>query len=251
MTSTPDPRFATMGRTATAEAVDQGLRAYMLKVYNYMASALAVTGLVAWFVAHTPALFQLLYTMTPNGGIQPSILGYVVMFAPLGLVMFLGFKIQSMQVRTAQTVFWVYAALVGASLAYIFALYTSASIARVFFITSAAFAGLSLYGYTTKRNLSGMGSFLIMGLIGGLVAMVVNMFLQSTVLDLALSAMFLLVFAGLTAYDTQKIKSMYFANGGGDLAIAEKTAVMGALALYLDFLNMFLIMLRFMGNRNQ
>lgn len=249
MTSYPDPRFATMGRTATAEAVDQGLRAYMLKVYNYMASALALTGLVAYLVAHTPALMQMLYVVSPRG-IQPTMLGWVVMFAPLALVFFLSMKIGSMQVRTAQTVFWVYAGLVGASLAYIFALYTGASIARVFFITSAAFAGLSLYGYTTKRNLSGMGSFLIMGLIGGIVAMVVNMFLQSTVLDLALSAMFLLIFAGLTAYDTQKIKSMYFAYGHSQ-EIAEKTAVMGALSLYLDFLNMFLIMLRFMGNRNQ
>lgn len=249
MTSTPDPRFATMGRTATAEAVDQGLRAYMLKVYNYMASALALTGLVAYLVAHTPALMQMLYVASTRG-VQPTMLGWVVMFAPLALVFFLSMKISSMQVRTAQTVFWIYAGLVGASLAYIFVLYTGASIARVFFITSAAFAGLSLYGYTTKRNLSGMGSFLIMGLIGGIIAMVVNMFLQSTVLDLALSAMFLLIFAGLTAYDTQKIKSMYFAYGGNP-EVAEKTAVMGALSLYLDFINMFLIMLRFMGNRNQ
>lgn len=249
MTSYPDPRFATMGRTATAEAVDQGLRAYMLKVYNYMASALALTGLVAYLVAHTPALMQMLYVASPRG-VQPTMLGWVVMFAPLALVFFLSMKISSMQVRTAQTVFWIYAGLVGASLAYIFVLYTGASIARVFFITSAAFAGLSLYGYTTKRNLSGMGSFLIMGLIGGIIAMVVNMFLQSTVLDLALSAMFLLIFAGLTAYDTQKIKSMYFAYGGNP-EVAEKTAVMGALSLYLDFINMFLIMLRFMGNRNQ
>ncbi len=250
MTMYTDPRFATMGRTATAEAVDQGLRTYMLKVYNYMASALAVTGLVAWIVAHTPALLNLMYTVTPRGAVQPNGLGYVVMFAPLALVFFLGMKIQTMQVRTAQTVFWAYAGLVGASLAYIFLLYTSTSIARVFFITAAAFAGLSLYGYTTKRNLSAMGSFLLMGLIGGLVAMVVNLFLQSTVLDLALSAMFLLIFAGLTAYDTQKIKSMYFMVGN-DGAAAEKTAIMGALSLYLDFINMFLIMLRFMGNRNQ
>ncbi|WP_337996502.1 Bax inhibitor-1/YccA family protein [Oleispirillum naphthae] len=249
MTMYTDPRSATMGRSAAAEAVDQGLRSYMLKVYNYMASALAVTGLVAWVVAHTPALLNMLYTVTPRG-VQPSMLGYVVMFAPLGLVFFLGMKIQTMPVRTAQTVFWVYAGLVGASLAYIFLLYTGASITRVFFITGAAFAGLSLYGYTTKRNLTGMGSFLIMGLIGGLVAMVVNMFLHSTALDLALSAMFLLIFAGLTAYDTQKIKSMYFM-AGHDAAIAEKTAIMGALSLYLDFINMFLIMLRFMGNRNQ
>jgi len=244
-----DPRMAVYGRTATAEAVDEGLRAYMLKVYNYMASALAVTGLVSWIVAHTPALLNLLYTVTPRGTIQPNGLGYVVMFAPLALVFFLGFRIQSMPTRTAQTVFWTYAGLVGASLAYIFLIYTAASIARVFFITAAAFAGLSLYGYTTKRNLSAMGSFLLMGLVGGLVAMVVNMFLQSTALDLALSAMFLLVFAGLTAYDTQKIKSMYFMIGDGTMA--EKTAIMGALTLYLDFINMFLIMLRFMGNNRQ
>ena len=250
MTMYTDPRFATMGHTAAAEAVDQGLRTYMLKVYNYMASALAVTGLVAWIVAHTPALLNMLYTVTPRGAVQPNILGYVVMFAPLGLVFFLGMKIQTMPVKTAQTVFWAYAGLVGTSLAYIFLLYTSASIARVFFITSAAFAGLSLYGYTTKRNLSAMGSFLLMGLVGGMIAMLVNLFLQSTILDLALSAMFLLVFAGLTAYDTQKIKSMYFAVSG-DVAAAEKTAIMGALSLYLDFINTFLIMLRFMGNRNQ
>ncbi len=242
-----DPRFATMGRRVVDEATDQGLRAYMLKVYNYMTAALALTGLVAYIVGSTPALMSLFYTVTERG-VQPNILGWIVTFAPLGMVFFLGMRFHSMRVQTAQTTFWVYAAVMGLSLSYIVMTYTGVSIARVFFISAAAFAGLSLYGYTTKRNLSGMGSFLMMGLIGGLIAMVVNFFLQSSVLHMALSAMFLLIFAGLTAYDTQKIKSMYY-QVSGDQALAEKSAIMGALTLYLDFINMFLIMLQFLGNR--
>jgi len=242
-----DPRFATMGRSAADEATDQALRAYMLKVYNYMASALAVTGLISWGVAHTPALLNLLYT-TSNGKFGISLLGYVVMFAPLALVFLLSAKISTMQTKTAQTVFWVYAGLMGASLSYIFLLYTSVSIARVFFITSGAFAGLSLYGYTTKRNLTALGSFLTMGLIGGIILSVVNLFLQSSIMHLALSAGFLLIFAGLTAYDTQKVKSMFFAVQG-NVEAAEKAAIMGALTLYLDFINLLLLMLRFFGDR--
>jgi len=242
-----DPRFATMGRRVVDEATDQGLRAYMLKVYNYMTIALAVTGLVSWGVAHSP-LLNMMYTVHPNGAMQPNILGWIVALAPLGLVFLFSARLNSMPVKSAQTLFWVFAAVMGASMAYIFVTYTMTSIARVFFITSAAFAGLSLYGYTTKRNLTGMGSFLMMGLIGGIIAMVVNFFLQSTVMHLALSAMFLLIFAGLTAYDTQRLKSMYY-QVSGDQAVAEKTAIMGALSLYLNFINMFLIMLQFFGNR--
>lgn len=232
-----------------AEAVDQGLRDYMLKVYNYMAIGLALTGAAALAtfglaVDQTAAGAQL----TPFGqAIYMSPLKWVLMLAPLGLVFFLSFRVHKMSVPAAQATFWIYAALVGASISTIFLVYTGDSITRVFFITAATFGALSLYGYTTKTSLSGMGSFLFMGLIGIIIASVVNLFLASSALHFAISVIGVLVFAGLTAYDTQQIKEMYFANDDG--TVSGRKAIMGALRLYLDFLNMFLMLLQLFGNR--
>lgn len=239
--------------TRSAAQIDEGLRTYMLTVYNYMASALALTGLVAYVTANTPALYSLLYSFaqTPNGDVVltgMTILGYVVMFSPLALVFFMSAKLRSIKSSTAQMVFWVFAGLMGASLSSILFQYTGMSIAKTFFVTSAAFGSLSLYGYTTKKNLTGMGSFLIMGLFGLIIAMVVNMFLQSSAMEFVISAAGVLIFAGLTAYDTQRIKLMY--TEGDHSETTAKKAIMGALTLYLDFINMFLFLLRFMGNRN-
>lgn len=238
--------------TRNAAEVDEGLRAYMLTVYNYMASALALTGLAAYVTANTQTLYSLLYTFAQTSDGQVVLtgmtgLGYVAMFAPLVLVFFLGFGINRMKASTAQMVFWIYSALVGVSLASILFQYTGVSIAKTFFVTAAAFGGLSLYGYTTKKNLSGMGSFLIMGLFGLIIASIVNIFLQSSAMEFIISVVGILIFAGLTAYDTQKIKLMYLQ--GERSETATKKAIMGALALYLDFINMFLFLLRFMGNR--
>ena len=226
------------GDQAYAADIDVGLRAYMLKVYNYMCIGLGLTGAVAFATSTSPTMMQTIYG-TP--------LQWVVMLAPIGLVFFLAAKVNSMQASTAQTVFWVFAGLMGLSMAYIFVAYTGESVTRVFFITAGAFAGLSLYGYTTKKNLSGMGSFLIMGVIGLIIASVVNIFLASTALQFAISVLGVLIFAGLTAYDTQKIKAIYLESDG--TAVAEKKAIMGALTLYLDFINMFIFMLHLFGNR--
>lgn len=237
----------------SAAEIDEGLRAYMLTVYNYMASAMVLTGLMAYATANVPALYNLLYTFAsaPDGSVHmtgQTMLGLIVMFAPLGLVFYLSFRINNMKASTAQMVFWIYAGLVGMAISSILFVYTGTSIAKTFFVTAAAFGSLSLYGYTTKRDLTGMGSFLIMGLFGIIIASIVNMFLQSGMMDFIISVGGVLIFAGLTAYDTQKIKLMYLQSDGNE--IAKKKAIMGALSLYLDFLNMFLFLLRFMGNRN-
>ena len=225
---------------------DAGLRAYMLKVYNYMALALGVTG-VAALVTFNMAVTD--GQLTEFGTLMfTSPLKWVVMLAPLGLVFFLSAKINSMSVSTAQITFWVFASLMGISLSTIFLVYTATSIVQTFFITAAAFASLSLYGYTTKRSLSGMGSFLMMGLFGLIIASVVNIFMQSSVMQFAISAIGVLVFAGLTAYDTQKIKNMYD-YVSHDETMMGRTAIMGALSLYLDFINLFMFLLSFLGNR--
>jgi len=232
-------RTQTISRTAE---IDVGLRAYMNKVYALMAGALVITGVVAYAIGTTPALVQALFG-TP--------LVWLVMLSPLAFVMVLSFGIHKMSAATAHAVFWVYAAFVGASISLIFVVYTGHSIARTFFITAAAFGALSLYGYTTKKDLSGMGSFLIMGLFGLIIAMVVNIFLASSALDFAISCLGVLIFAGLTAWDTQRIKSEYLAlrsTPGGD-AYLEKGAILGALHLYLDFVNLFMFLLQFLGNR--
>jgi FtsH-binding integral membrane protein len=228
-----------MNRSQAAQAeIDVGLRSYMLGVYNYMATAMLITGVVAFLVSTNNALLNAIYG---------SPLQYVVMFAPLGMVFFLAARIHKMQASTAQIMFWAFSAVMGLSLAYIFIVYTGASITRIFFITAGAFAGLSLVGYTTKKNLSAMGSFLMMGLIGIIIAMVVNWFLASAALDWVISVIGVLVFAGLTAYDTQQIKLMYLESDSGD--VATKKSIMGALKLYLDFLNMFLFLLHIFGGR--
>ena len=224
---------------AQAAAVDVGLRAYMLRVYNYMCVALALSGAVAFFVSTSPALQQAIFG-TP--------LMWVVFLAPLGLVFFLSARINKMSASAAQTTFWIFAALMGMSLASIFIAYTPESVTRVFFITAGAFAGLSLVGYTTKKDLSGMGTFLFMGVIGLVIAMVVNMFLGSSLLQLGISVIGVLIFAGLTAYDTQQIKLMYYEADGAE--VATKKSIMGALKLYLDFLNMFIFLMHILGARN-
>ncbi len=232
-------RQTTFSRAADGAVIDEGLRTYMLRVYNYMASGLALTGLVAYMVANTPVLMNAIFG-TP--------LFWVVLLAPLGMVMFLGAKIRTMSVGAAQTTFWVFAILMGMSLATIFVVYTQTSIARVFFITSGVFGAMSLYGYTTKRDLTGWGSFLFMGLIGIIIASVVNIFLASSALMFAISVIGVLVFVGLTAYDTQNIKNMYSESDSS--AVSSKKAIMGALRLYLDFINLFMMLLHLFGNRN-
>jgi FtsH-binding integral membrane protein len=237
------------GAAAGDLTIDAGLRAYMLRVYNYMLVGLGLTGAVAWLTANTP-LSQVFYNQvaTANGvALQPNILGWIAIFAPLAMVLFLSFRIQKMSFATAQLTFWGYAALVGVSLSTILFVYTGASIAMTFFVTAGTFGAMSLYGYTTKRDLTGMGSFLFMGLIGLLLASVVGMFFHSTQLQFVISVLGVLIFTGLTAYDSQSIKNMYFA--GDDAETAGKKSIMGALRLYLDFLNLFLFLLRFMGNR--
>jgi uncharacterized protein len=247
----------TGARVGTA-AIDEGLRAFMLRVYNYMAAGLAITGIVAYGV------FALAVTKDPNSAVATlsngamitefgrlifvSPLKWVLLLAPLGVVFFLSARLPKMSVQGAQTTFWIYAALVGASLASIFLVYAHGSIARVFFITAASFGALSLYGYTTQKDLSGWGSFLIMGVIGIVIASVVNLFVASSGLQFAISVIGVLVFAGLTAYDTQSIKEEYYA--GDTQLVAGQKAIMGALRLYLDFLNMFLMLLSLFGNRD-
>ena len=226
----------------TSQSIDVGLRAHMNKVYGLMAVAMIITGAVAFAVGTTPALVKAIFG---------TWLQWVVMLAPLGVVFMFGAKIHSMSVATAQLVFWVFAALIGLSISYIFVIYTGISIAQTFFTTAIAFAALSLYGYTTKRDLTAMGSFLFIGLVGIIVASIANWFLQSPVMHLAISAIGVLIFAGLTAYDTQNIKNTYiqFRSAYGE-EYAEKMGIMGALSLYLNFLNMFMFLLQFMGNRD-
>jgi FtsH-binding integral membrane protein len=231
--------------TPATGVIDEGLRAYMLKVYNYMASALALSGIVAWAVTNTA--FGAPFAVATPYGLQPTMIGWVAVIAPIALVFFLSFKIQTMSVTTAQAVFWVYAGLVGISLAIIVSAYTPTSVTRVFFISAATFGGASLYGYTTKRSLASWGSFLIMGVIGIIIAMVVNIFLQSTMLHFVISVIGVLVFTGLAAYDTQKIKEIYDERDDG--ATMTKKTIMGALRLYLDFINLFIMMLRLIGER--
>ena len=238
-----DPRgsvFAQRGRLGTVDQaeVDEGLRAYMLRVYNYMGSGLLLSGIVAYAVAHTPVLMQAIFG-TP--------LMWVVMLAPLGMVFFLSARINKMSAGTAQATFWVFAGLMGASLASIFVVYTQTSIVRVFMITAVTFGAMSLYDYTTKKDLSGWGSFLFMGLIGIIIASLVNLFLASSMMHWIISVIGVLVFTGLTAYDTQQIKNMYLESDGE--AVMHKKAIMGALRLYLDFINLFIMLLHLFGNR--
>jgi uncharacterized protein len=248
-----DRNYASLRGVGTDRAVayDMGLRAHMIRVYNYMAGGVALTGLVAWFTYQASVVTNAsgaIVGLTPLGQtVFESPLKWVLMLAPLGLVFFMSFRINHMQASTAKLLFFVYAGVMGMSLAFIFMLYTQTSITRVFFISAAAFGALSLYGYTTQRSLDAMGSFLIMGLFGLIIASLVNIFLKSSGLDWALSVIGVLIFAGLTAWDTQKIKEYYDPQDDG--TIAGRKAIMGALSLYLDFINMFMMLLRLFGDR--
>jgi hypothetical protein len=238
------------GAAGQAAAIDAGLRAYMLRIYNYMAAGVALTGVVAYFT------FQAAVVDSGAGQLALTSFGQAIYGGPLmivlflgtlGIVFFLSFRINKLQATTALALFMAYAGLLGLMLSSVMLTYTGASIARTFFISAASFGALSLYGYTTQRDLSPIGSFLIMGLFGLILAMIVNIFLKSSGLDFAISAIGVLIFAGLTAWDTQKIKEMYDANDDG--TVAGRKSVMGALTLYLDFINLFLFMLRFLGDR--
>jgi uncharacterized protein len=232
------PRWTVRTAGGPQVGVDVGLRDYMLRIYNYMASGLALTGVVAYLFAQY---------LQANPALARSPVMFLLMLAPLGLVMWLSFGIERMQASTAQALFWVYAGVMGLSLASVFLVFTGESIARVFFITAGTFGAMSLYGYTTQRDLTQWGSFLFMGLIGIILAGLVNIFLQSSALQFAISVIGVVVFVGLTAYDTQQIKESYFAYDDGQ--IAGKKAIMGALRLYLDFINLFMMLLQLFGTR--
>ena len=233
---------------ADSHVIDQGLRSYMLKVYNYMGSALLVTGIVALLTFKFAVLSLSPLQFTPLGNsLYSSGLAWVVMLAPLGVVLYMSFGIAKMSASKAQTVFWIFAALMGISLSSIFVIYTETSITRVFFITAGTFGAMSIYGYTTKRDLTKFGSFLMMGLIGIIIASIVNIFMKSGMMYFVISVLGVLIFVGLTAYDTQKIKNMYLASDGSEMS--GKKAVMGALTLYLDFINLFIMLLRLFGQR--
>ncbi|HSE78463.1 MAG TPA: Bax inhibitor-1/YccA family protein [Alphaproteobacteria bacterium] len=234
-----EKRYMARPTTIDTVAIDEGLRAYMLRVYNYMASGVLLTGIVAYVVANT-SLAEVIFG---------SPLMWVVMFAPLAFVMILSFGINRLSFGTAQAIYWVYCAVMGASLASILLVFTGASVARVFFITAATFGAMSLYGYTTKADLSRFGSFLFMGLIGIILASLVNIFIGSTALQFAISVIGVLVFVGLTAYDTQRIKEIYLESD--DSETMGKKALMGALALYLDFINLFILLMQLFGQRRE
>ncbi|WP_254082079.1 Bax inhibitor-1/YccA family protein [Devosia sp. WQ 349K1] len=240
MSSQPNMRWGNSATASQNTAVyDEGLRQHMLRVYNYMGLGLVITGLVAFFVGSTPALYVPIFS---------SPLKWVVMFAPLAFVMFFSFKINSLSAAAAQGMFWAFCAVMGLSMASIFLNFTGSSIARTFFISAAMFGVMSLYGYTTKANLAKFGSFLIMGLIGVVIASIVNIFLGSSVLQFAVSIIGILVFLGLTAWDTQSIKDQYAEHNGAEGN--QKLAVMGALSLYLSFINIFQLLLSLTGQQD-
>ena len=237
--------------TQTTVVMDEGLRAYMLKVYNYMATGVLLTGIIALLSFKISVVTDSTGSITGftsfGNALFFSGLKWIVMLAPLGIVFYMSFGIRKMSFSKAQAVFWIFASLMGLSLSWILLVYTGASVARVFFITSATFGAMSIYGYTTKRDLTKLGSFLFMGLIGIIIASLVNIFLKSTMMYFVISILGVLIFVGLTAYDTQKIKNMYVASDTSELI--GKKAVMGALTLYLDFINLFIMLLRLFGQR--
>ena len=234
------PRWTVRPAAGGVQAdIDVGLRDYMLRIYNYMASGLALTGIVAYVFAQSGFYAQVAAT--------PLI--WLIMLAPLGFVMAISFGIQRMTASTVQLLFWLFAGVMGLSLASIFLVFTGASIARVFFITAGTFAAMSLYGYTTKRDLTQFGSFLMMGLIGIIIASIVNIFIASSALQFAISVIGVIVFVGLTAWDTQSIKQQYYELQYADGQTASKASIMGALRLYLDFINLFMMLLQLLGAR--
>jgi uncharacterized protein len=248
-----DRNYASLRGVGTDRAVayDMGLRAHMIRVYNYMAGGVALTGVVAWLVYQMSVVTDAsdrITGLTPLGqALFASPLKWLIMLAPLAFVFLFSFKISQLQASTARTLFFAFAALFGLSLATIFMVFTQASITRVFFISAAAFGGLSLYGYTTQRSLDAIGSFLMMGLFGIIIASLVNIFLASSALQWTISVIGVVVFAGLTAWDTQKIKEMYSPNDDG--TVAGRKSIMGALSLYLDFINLFMSLLQLFGDR--
>ncbi len=234
--------------TASAKGYDEGLRAYMLKIYNYMASALVITGVFAYATLSFEPLTNLMFQISPSGMFMGSTgFGTLMMFAPLGIAMYFFMGFGTMKLETARTLFWIYSAVIGMSLSSLSFMYTGESIARTFFICAAVFGATSIYGYTTKKDLTSMGSFMIMGLWGLIIVSLVNMFLASPAIYWATSLIGVVIFIGLIAWDTQKLKSIYYASGGGEFA--QKMAVVGAFNLYMDFINLFLYLLRFVGNR--
>jgi FtsH-binding integral membrane protein len=254
MAFSPDYRAYPNQSATTTAVLDAGLRAYMLRVYNWMSSGLLLTGIVAYVIAHTSAIdafYPLVQTMSGRMIRQPSGLAYLAMFAPLGFVLVLSFGVNRLSTSTVQALFWAFCAAMGASLTSIFVIYTGESIVRVFFITAATFAATSLYGYTTKADLTRMGSFMMMGLFGIIIASLVNMFMHSSAVQFAISIIGVVVFVGLTAYDTQRIKADYvqyaYAEGTD---IASRRGVYDALSLYLNFINLFMMLLQIMGVRN-
>ena len=237
--------------TKSTVVMDEGLRAYMLKVYNYMATGVLLTGIIALLSFKMSVVTDASGAITGFTGLGNALffsgLKWIVMLAPLGIVLYMSFGINKMSAAKAQSVFWIFAAHMGLSLSWILLVYTGVSVARVFFITSATFGAMSIYGYTTKRDLTKLWSFLMMGLIGIIIASLVNIFLKSSMMHFVISILGVLIFVGLTAYDTQKIKNMYAASDTGELM--GKKAVMGALTLYLDFINLFIMLLRLFGQR--
>lgn len=248
MVNSVDPRLGTVRpRAGAAAGYDEGLRSYMLSIYNYMASGVLLTGIVALLVASNEALLGMFYAVNDAGRLSPTILGWIAMLSPLAIVLVMNFGVNRLSEGAMKATFWGFAALMGVSMSTIFIRYTGASIAQTFFITAAAYGALSLYGYTTKRDLSAMGKFLVMGVVGILIAMVANIFIQSSPLQLAINILGLLIFAGLTAYDTQRLKELYSQVQGTEFI--GKSAILGALTLYLNFINMFQFLLSFMGDR--
>lgn len=240
--STPfnQPRYGYGATTIDRATIDEALRAYMLRVYNYMGSGLALSAIVALLVSQSPALMQTLFG---------SGLAFVVMLAPLGILLVMSFGANKLSAGAVQGLYWAFTATMGVSISTIFMVYTGTSVLRIFFITAAMFGAMSLWGYTTKRDLTGMGTFLSMGVIGLIIASVVNIFIGSTVLQMAVSAITVLVFTGLTAYDTQRIKSEFYEGNPAD--VLTKQAVFGAVALYVNFLNIFMALLSLFGQKNE
>lgn len=241
-------RFSKAAAPASTKTMDEGLRKYMLSIYNYMASALVVTGVAAYLTMNFEPLTRLMFKFNEFGYILGHTgLGTLVMWSPIAIAFYFFYGMGKMSVEKSQKILWLYAALTGMSLSSLGFMYTGESIARTFFITSGVFGGMSIYGYTTKRDLTSMGSFLVMGLIGLIVVSVVNMFMQSPAIHFATSLLGVAIFMGMIAWDTQKMKSIYYSVGGGEMG--QRMAVMGAFSLYLDFINLFLYMLRFFGDR--
>ena len=236
-----------VAQTSAQVYVDQGLRQYMMRVYNYMAGGLCITALASYIIMNTPALLKLFFTISTNGAVGLSGLGWLAMFAPFIMVFAFGWVLNRGSLAQVQGVYWGYAALMGVALTPILLAYTGSSVTRIFLVTAATFGGMSIYGYTTRKDLTSMGSFMIMGLWGIIIASLVNIFLKSSGLDFALSVLSVIVFTGLTAYDTQKIREIYAESDTGDMS--SRKAISGALALYMDFINLFLALLRLFGDR--